>query len=318
MSDTPALTCNDLPSREAVQALLEIVAPKSALTAIRPLAGSYSNATHLVEAHTPGGAQTRLVVRRYVYGDRAQKARLEYETLAFLQDGGVPAPAPLYLDEGGTVLGTPGIVTSFVPGKQLMSSVDHPDGPLAWARSLASMLARIHSLPCSSARRFLLDANAEATWFLRAGTVPDYMAAHPDGTATWQAVHDLFPAIQRVEPVLVHLDYWRGNVLWEGGQISAVVDWEEAAHGDPGVDVAYCRMEMVIMGMVEEAREFLRTYETEMGQPVANLGLWELVAAARPMTDIEGWITGPGKGEQFRQFIAGAKARAEREQGENQ
>jgi hypothetical protein len=72
------------------------------------------------------------------------------------------------------------------------------------------------------------------------------------------------------------------------------------------------------MGMIEEAKEFLRTYETETGRPVANLGFWELAAAARPMTDIEGWITDPGKGEQFRQFIADAKARAKREQGEKQ
>lgn len=40
---------------------------------------------------------------------------------------------------------------------------------------------------------------------------------------------------------LVHLDDWRGNVLWDRGQTTAVVDWEEAACGDPVVDVAYCR-----------------------------------------------------------------------------
>jgi aminoglycoside phosphotransferase (APT) family kinase protein len=228
---------NDLPSRATMWALLEVIAPGSSLSAIRPLAGSYSNFTHLVEALTAGGSQTHLVVRRYVHGDRAAKSRLEFRTLAFLQDHNVPAPAPLYLDEDGAVLGVPGIVTSYVPGQQLMRPVDHPSGPLDWARSLATMLAKIHSIPCDSAKQFLLDASSEATWFLRSGIVPDYMNAHPDGAMVWQTVHDLLPDIQQVEPALVHLDYWRGNVLWDQGRITAVVDWEEAAYGDPGIDL---------------------------------------------------------------------------------
>ena len=298
---------DDLPSRETIRALLDVIAPSSTLSAIRPLAGSYSNLTHLVEALAADGSQMRIVVRRYVYGDRAQKARLEFETLTFLQEHGVPAPVPLYLDEEGAVLGSPGIVTSYVPGQQIMSPPGHPSGPLDWARSLAVMLANIHSIPCDRAKRFLLDANSEATWFLRSGGVPSYMDAHPDGAVAWQAVHDLLPHLQPVESTLVHLDYWRGNVLWEGGRISAVVDWEEAAYGDPGIDVAYCYMELVIMGMIEEAKEFLCAYEAETEKQVANLGFWELAAAVRPMTDIAGWITEPSKGERFRRFIADAK-----------
>jgi len=135
------------------------------------------------------------------------------------------------------------------------------------------------------------------------------MDTHPDGAMIWQAVHGLLPNIQQVEPALVHLDYWRGNVLWDQGQIAAVVDWEEAGYGDPGIDVAYCCMEMVIMRMIEASEEFLSVYEAEMGQQVVNLGFWELASAARPMTDIAGWITEPSKGERYRQFIADAKGR---------
>lgn len=298
---------SNLPSQETVRALMEVIAPESTISAIRPLAGSYSNSTHLVEALSTNGSLIRIVVRRYVRGNRAKKARVEFRTLAFLQDHGVPAPKPLYLDEDGALLGTPGIVTSFVPGKQIMS----PSDPLNWARALAVMLARIHSIPCDkAAKRFLLDANSEAVWFLRSGVVPDYMSAHPDGALVWQAVRDLLPNIQQIEPALVHLDYWRGNILWDRGRITAIVDWEEAGYGDPGIDVAYCHMEMFIMGMREASDEFLKAYEAEMGQQAANLGFWELAAAARPMTDIAGWITEPSKGERFRQFIANARRRA--------
>ncbi|MBN1584331.1 MAG: phosphotransferase [Anaerolineae bacterium] len=294
------------PSRETVRALLDVLIPEHTAFAIHALPGSYSNVTHLVQVRSGGGTDTQIVVRRYIEcsAGQAEKARLEFRTLALLRNHSIPVPEPLYLDEAGALLGTPGIVTRYVPGTQVMSPLD----PQAWARTLATMLAKIHSVPCdAAARQFLLDANIEATWFLHAGAVPDYMRAHPDGATVWQAIHDRFPGIQEVKPALVHIDYWPGNVLWEGEQITAVVDWEEAAYGDTGIDVAYCRMNMFLDGLDQAAGEFLSAYEAERG-PVANLAFWELAAAARPMIDPEGWeITEPAKGNRFRQFIRHAK-----------
>jgi len=297
-------------AEEAVHALLDLIAPGSVLLAIDSLPGSYSNYTHLVDARCAEGSVFRIVVRRYaVFGtyDRGEKARREFKTLALLQANGIPAPQPLVLDEVGSILGSPGIVTGYVSGSQIHT----PPDPTSWARALATMLARIHRVPCDvEAMSFLLDANAEASWFLRSGVVPDYMNAHPDGAAVWQVVHDLWPNRQRVAGSLVHIDYWSGNVLWDQDRIAAVVDWEEAAHGDPGIDVAYCRMDMFLSGLGPAADEFLVAYEAEVGRPVANLGLWELAAAARPMFHADGWVSqSPGR-ERFRRFIAQAMARA--------
>jgi len=44
----------------------------------------------------------------------------------------------------------------------------------------------------------------------------------------WQAVLDYLPDLISVEPSLVHIDYWSGNILWNKGMISAVVDWDAA------------------------------------------------------------------------------------------
>jgi aminoglycoside phosphotransferase (APT) family kinase protein len=296
---------------ETARALLDVIAPGSAVLAIDSLPGSFSNFTHLVEARSADGSVFRVVVRRYAVSalyDRGEKARREFKTLELFQENGVPAPQPLYLDEKGTLLGIPGIVTSYVPGEVILS----PSEPLSCARALATTLAKIHSVPCGAeAKGFLLDANAEATWFLHSGVVPDHMAAHPDGAMVWQAVHDLLPDIQRVRPALVHIDYWLGNVLWDRGRITAVVDWEEAAYGDPGIDAAYCRMDMFLNGMGRRASdEFLNVYEAEMGRRVANLGFWELAAAIRPIHSPVGWITGSLAEERFGQFIADAWSRA--------
>jgi aminoglycoside phosphotransferase (APT) family kinase protein len=290
--------------------LVEMLAPGSTTYEVHPLPGSFSNATHVVEARDASGERMRLVIRRYVpFGgyDRGEKARREYETLAFLAESGVPAPRPLYLDVEGALLGCPGIVTGYVSGELVLSPAD----PIPWARAMASMLARIHALTChASVRRFLLDANAEAAWFLRDGTVPDYVAAYPDGAAVWRAVRDLLPRARSVAPALVHIDYWSGNVLWDGDRIAAVVDWEEAAYGDPGIDVAYCRMDMVLAGRERAAQAFLEAYEAGAGRRVADLGLWELAAAVRPMFDPDGWLADPGVRERLGQFIASALRRA--------
>jgi aminoglycoside phosphotransferase (APT) family kinase protein len=296
----------DSPTKEIIQALLQEIAPGSTALAIGPLPGSYSNFTHLVDARRPDGSDFRIVVRRYkVFGsyDRGEKARREFKAFELLHQHGLPVPQPLYLDERGAILGIPGIVTHYVAGTQ----VESPSDPVSWAHALAEMLARIHAIPCdSSAIGFLLDADAEATWFLRSGTVPDYMQAHPDGTAAWQMARELWPNLQQVQPTLVHIDYWPGNVIWGQGEITAVVDWEEAAYGDPGIDVAYCRMEMRLSGVGHVADDFLDAYEAAAGRRVANLGFWELAAAARPMFSPEGWITESPAKEEFRSFIADA------------
>lgn len=291
-----------------VQALLELLDPKSELLTIELCAGSYSNFTYLVEARTEADAILRVVVRLYaVFGsyDRGEKARREFRTLLLLTRHGLLVPPPLYLDDTGSVLGVPGIVTIYVPGAQIES----PSDPEGWACSLATTLAAIHSVPCPDTS-FLLNADAEATWFIRGEGVPDFMAAHPEGREVWRVARDLWPSLQRVPPTLVHLDYWPGNVLWEREEVSAVVDWEEAAYGDPGIDVAYCRMDMFLRGLHDAADVFLDVYEAKVGRRVASLGFWQLAAAARPLFSPTGWISDSPAKERFADFIVDAKGRA--------
>jgi aminoglycoside phosphotransferase (APT) family kinase protein len=75
--------------------------------------------------------------------DRSEKALREFKTFEYLHRYGIPAPEPLNLDDSGSLLGTPGIVTRFVPGKLIMTA---PANPPDWARKLAVTLAKIHSL----------------------------------------------------------------------------------------------------------------------------------------------------------------------------
>jgi aminoglycoside phosphotransferase (APT) family kinase protein len=296
-------------SAQNAHTLLNILAPGSQLASISVPDGSFSNFTHVLEARLEDGNLYKIVVRRYkVFGnyDRGEKARREFKTFELLNRYQVPAPEALLLDESGDILGSPGIVVSFVAGKLKM---DRISDPMDWAQKLAYTLAKIHSIPCGEEeQRFLLKGNAEATWFLNGESPPAYMQEYPGGAELWQILHSQFPKIQNVSPALLHLDYWSGNILWHEDEISAVIDWEEAAYGDPAVDVGYALMNMILMGLPDAADEFLRVYESEMGSPVRNLGFWELAAAVRPMTDPQDWKIDQLPGQAiFQKFIENAK-----------
>lgn len=298
---------NNIPSPESLQSLLQIIAPGSDFVAIHSLEGDFSNSTHLVDGKTADGSLFQVVTRRYaIFGDydRGEKACREFKTLQLLTKHGLPVPEPLYLDDAGTTLGSPGIVTRYMPGKLVMAQ----PYPAQWAETLAKTLASVHSIPINASNMsFLLDAKSEVLWFLKSkDSMPKYISVHPKGSALWQAMLNYLPNLIRVKPSLVHIDYWSGNILWDKGVISAVVDWEEAAQGDPGIDVAYCRMDMILCGMSEAADAFLETYENEMGKSVANLGFWELAAAVRPMFNPDDWISESPAKERFADYVDAA------------
>lgn len=292
--------------------MLARLAPGSSLLATELLPGSFSNYTHRITARASSGSQFDLVVRRYaVFGDydRGEKARREFKAIQLANANGVPTPEPLLLDETGEVLGSPGIVTSFVPGELLL---EPPAQALAWVRGMASMLARIHTVQFGPVEQeALLDADAEASWFARSSEVPAYMTVFAGGDQVWLDFREAYGQRRTVRPGLVHLDYWSGNILWSGSAISAVLDWEEAAWGDPAIDVAYARMNLALMGLPALMDEFLSAYEVEAGRRLENLGLWELAAAVRPMVDVESWeMTASPQREVLSAFIAAAMERA--------
>ena len=215
-------------SQATVDRILGLLVPGSSLNVARIMKGSFSNFTHLVEATTASGQLVRMVVRRYsdIYRDPSQKARVEYNALRLLNANGMPVPAPLYLDEEGTVMGAPGIVTSFLKGSHVVS----PLSQKSWAAGLAKALASIHSISCEGPElAFLLDADSVAAYFLDSEGIPENLASHPDGTAVWDTIRSLRKSVGRVSHGLVHSDFWMGNVLWHRGEISGVIDWEAAA-----------------------------------------------------------------------------------------
>lgn len=305
-----SLRTSHTPSTISARAVLDALAIDYKGFSIHNMRGSYSNFTHLVKTEQGDGSAMRIVIRRYNpanYEEGHDKPRCEFRALQLAQANGIPVPPPLLLDDDGSLLGLPGIVTEYVEGKQIEPPTEAP----RWgemAAVTARMLARIHQTPFAEAdKALLMNDDIEVAWFIKRGVVPDYMQADPDGEMVWQLVNEHWGKRVPSEARFAHTDYWSGNILFDGDEISAVVDWEEGGYGDPAADVAYCRMEYYLEGLPDAADRFLQEYLDRTGWTLPNLPLMELAASARVMTDPPGWFTRPHMEARYRKFVADAK-----------
>ncbi len=265
---------------QRVQLILDAVAPGHRLLSVVPARAAFTNSVHVLNTVSPAGGRLRLVVKRMTDDPDPERATADYYGLRIARKHGIPAPEPLLLDATGEMLGVPGIVTTFVEGVQIAS----PKDTRSWAKDYAELLLRIHDVSLDADDKSHIYDGKELGLYFLTDDWPERMAGHPLSESVYTAIRELRCQIRKTEPVLLHMDYWPGNVLWRNGTVSAVLDWDAAAYGDPALDVGYFRMNMYLRGLKEAADPFLEYYEAASG-PVQNLGFWELACAARPLPD---------------------------------
>jgi aminoglycoside phosphotransferase (APT) family kinase protein len=107
--------------------------------------------------------------------------------------------------------------------------------------------------------------------------------AAADVAARWQSIVE--------EPkVLTHYDYWSGNVLWDDGSLSGVVDWSGGSLGPAGFDLGWCRLDLVLLYDDTVADAFLAAYRAASSSAVREPLLWDLWAVARSHEHVETWV----------------------------
>jgi aminoglycoside phosphotransferase (APT) family kinase protein len=219
------------------------------------LVGSTSATILLIEV--PGVPSSRSVLR--VLDDTAWLARepdlAEHEAAALIELGRAGLAGPELVAHGGAEagFGAPVVLMSFVEGQVDLAPADFE----AWLSALAAQLVRIHAHPA-------LDfAWQHRTWLDRSRLRPPVWGRAPD---TWRRAIELVqePAPE-VTPVFLHRDYHPANVLWQGGQVSGVVDWINACRGPAGVDIAHCRTNLSLMFGPDAAERFLAAYRSHGG-----------------------------------------------------
>lgn len=286
--------------------LVERIQPGAMLRQAWNLAGGVSAQVTALEIEPPGGEPVRLIVRRHGEVDRAANphiARDEYRLLEIVRHHGVLAPKPVYLDESYELFPTPLLVVEFVEGKTDAG----PLNPNEYVERAAIELAKTHAIADSSLLNFLPRAT-DGT-----GRRPATLDESMQEGRIREALESAHPVEQVNPSVLLHGDYWPGNLLWLDEKLTAVLDWEDAKVGDPLSDLGNTRME-ILFELGDQAMEhFTAHYAALTGIDLTNLPFWDLSAALRPCGKLAGWGLEPDVETRMRErhawFVERALAR---------
>ncbi len=264
------------------------------------LKGGVSAQITALEIAHPAGQTQKMIVRRHGDTDRQRNLHIaadEFKLLHHLKSAGLAVPTPYFLDESGAVFPTPYLVIEYMDGATDFAPPNLPD----YLRQFASHLAQIHRLALTPFE-FLPRQSANK----RPAQLDDSIG---EGRI-WDILESVWPLPQHNPSTLLHGDFWPGNLLWKGGQLLAIIDWEDAHIGDPLADVANSRLEILWSFGVEAMQAFTRVYQSLTAWDYRNLPYWDLCAALRPAFKISAWAADATAEKRMRERLAWFVAQA--------
>lgn len=251
------------------------------------LAGGASAQVILLHVKHADGVTQKYLLRAHNEDNRWRNPKIanhEFNVLKTLYDSGLPVAQAHYLDESGEIYPIPYLIIDYVEGATDFSPHNLPD----FIRQSAELLAKIHQVKQQlSALNFLSKRAEHVLWWIH------FQPEALDETLNEGWLRDnlrrLFPLKNMNEATLLHGDFWSGNLIWQDGKLSSVIDWEDAETGDPLSDLSISRLD-ILWGFGQEAMfDFTRVYQSLMPHlDYANLPHWDLFSALRKANQLTG------------------------------
>lgn len=206
------------------------------VTSFQTLPGGHSGLTYRVE--TDGGD---LVVKAVPAGQKAigRHDMLRQATiLTALAETDVPVPAVVAVDRAEPAW----FAMELVVGESLEPVLDDPavEPELATARMMraAEILPRLHAVDFAEipdAGEILTPGDELQRWARTLGAVPPELVE--GGQQLLELLEGSVP--EAIAPTLVHGDYRLGNIISDGLEPAALIDWEIWSVGDPRVELGW-------------------------------------------------------------------------------
>lgn len=219
--------------------LRDLLPGGQAITGIRPLTTGFSNETYLIEGadlilRLPPSAGAMLdghdvIAQAAIYNELGSA------------EGAPPVPGILLSCEDASLLGAPFFVMERVPGESIHDIDLQPwfvAGDDAFRREICrrwvSAFAGLARLaPLEVLGKVVSPEDDACMWqaFARESDSPQLVEQFDRLLA--------LPAPRSGPPAVVHGDTKLSNLMWQQGEVSAVLDWEMALNGEPLADLGY-------------------------------------------------------------------------------
>ena len=207
---------------------------KEPVRAVRAIPEGHSGFTYWVELEGRRGVLRLPPPGARIAGpaDIPRQARI----MTALHAQGLPVPAVLATSQDPVVDGRPFALMEAIDGDRVEQAIDRGNDPLELASSAVDVLRRLQALPCEKTgigdeEPMPLEGEV-ARWSWLMERAPSELSGQAPRLARLLAERQPLPR----PPVLVHGDYHFGNMLFDRGRVSAVVDWEIAQLGQPLLD----------------------------------------------------------------------------------
>lgn len=246
--------------------LLKTIYPGSTIIKTWPLKGGIVAEMTGVEIEEPIGRIRKVVVRQH------ETAVPLFNILQLTRGLGLPSPVAHYLDAS---VEPPALVMDYVEGAVNFGMTD----VASYMDQMAGQLAAIHGAGLAGRDVSFLKVRQAAC--IEGGRVSLDSGAAGFDVARVVTVLGERPLSQKNRPGLLHGDYWAANLLWRDGELAAVIDWEDAALGDPLKDLAEARVEIVWLFGAAAAERFLDYYRARVEIDYSDLPFWDLCAVLR-------------------------------------
>ena len=253
---------------------------------LRALTGGASRTTWAFGAVT--GEQRRSLILRIGPPDDVHAGMdLEAHAQAAAAAAGAPVPHILVADDSIAALGNPFLICDEIKGETIVRRIERQLDQTGRSRLLsqcAQALAAIHRADIGAVNDPQLSAQDQLVeWRERLDAMGDTTATF-EWAFRWLDAPRPAPSPSR----LVHGDYRMGNLIIDGAELAAVLDWELVRIGEVYEDLAWFCIRAWRFGAPADRtagglgsiEDFLRAYEKASGTVVDRMAFhWWLVLA---------------------------------------
>jgi aminoglycoside phosphotransferase (APT) family kinase protein len=274
-------------TNQQLERVVQKIYPAGKLLRAWELKGGVSAQVTALEIQDLEAGQLKVVLRQHGDADVQQNPHVaadEFRLLQILHSAGLAAPAPHLLDQSSEIFPKPYIVVGYIEGEPAGTSASLNNV----TSQLATQLARIHNLDCAKWELSFLPRQEErcARKLKQRPAVLDHSLDEGHIRAVLEAAWPMAPLNP---PTLLHGDYWPGNTLWQDGKLAGVIDWEDAAIGDPLADLGNARLEILWAYGLDAMLRFTDHYCSLRPVDLTHLPYWDLYAALRPASQLSQW-----------------------------